>query len=111
MGLCGLRQIVRRGLLFRVRKRGRASLGVEILRLTGPKAEDTWQSVISANYDLTDEKSISCRLVAGTRGTNFSAGYRQAVRRGMDVYLLFGDPNEEKTQSRVILKLIVPYSL
>lgn len=36
------------------------------------------------------------------------ATYRQVVRRGMDVYVLLGDPNPEHTgvTNRVILKLI-----
>jgi len=87
-----------------------ASVSLEREKLSGPNSQSQRQAVLSANYDLTDEKSVSCRLVSGSRGTNFSAGYRQQVRRGMDAFLLFGDPNTETTSSRVILKVIVPYS-
>ena len=80
----------------------------EFLRLTGPLARNEQQSIVGVNYDLSNERSLSARLLARERKTNLTFGYRQAVRNGTDVYILFGDPNAEGTVSRVILKLIRP---
>jgi len=37
---------------------------------------------------------------------NAYLGYRQSLRRGMDGYLLLGDPNARKTSLQGMLKLI-----
>lgn len=89
-------------------ERFRSDLSVEYLRMTGPYAREDRQSLASFTYDLSSERSVSARLIERDGKFNLSLGFRQAVRRGEDIYLLFGDPNADKTKYRVILKLIRP---
>jgi hypothetical protein len=73
-----------------------------------PDAYHAYQTVVTASYDLTTEKSVAARLVAQDGGINVFAAYRQVVRRGMDAYVLLGDPNPQHTgfTNRVVVKLI-----
>ena len=67
------------------------------------------QFVLTATHDITDERSLSSRLVCRTEGTNFYMAYRQRVRRGTDMLIVFGDPNADKWVSRVAVKAIWCY--
>ena len=71
-------------------------------------AGDQYQTVLTASYDLTPEKCISARLIARDAGVSGYAAYRQVVRRGMDAYVLVGDPDPGRTgfTQRLALKLI-----
>jgi hypothetical protein len=37
---------------------------------------------------------------------NFYLGFRQFSRKGMDVYLLLGDPNSRRTRFRLLVKFV-----
>jgi hypothetical protein len=76
-----------------------------------PPAEDAgheYQAVLTASYDLTDEKCIAARGIWRDAGVSAYASYRQVVRRGMDAYVIVGDPDPDRTgfASRVAFKLI-----
>jgi hypothetical protein len=62
--------------------------------------------VLTTSYDLTDEKTVSARLVRRAAATNVYAAYRQRVRRGMDLLVVVGDPNAEEWVSRLAVKAI-----
>ena len=64
--------------------------------------------MLDAAYDITPEKGFVARWVNSTGKTNVYLAYRQRVRAGMDVYFIFGDPNADRTQNTVLLKLIRP---
>jgi len=64
------------------------------------------QLVFTNTYDITDEKTISARLVRRGSSTNAYAAYRQRVRRGMDLLIVVGDPNAEEWVSRLAVKAI-----
>ncbi|MCE5215922.1 hypothetical protein LLH03_02720, partial [bacterium] len=64
------------------------------------------QFMATGNYDLDPEHTVSMRLVDGSDGTNAYLAYSQRLRRGMDLYVILGDPNAEKTQDRVALKSV-----
>ncbi len=104
------------GHLFRTLIRQAIKLGgnfhsdfsVEFLHMTGPYAQNEHQSIASLSYDISNEKSISARIIEHDGAFNASFGFRQAVRRGEDIFLLFGDPNADRTKNRIILKLIRP---
>lgn len=83
-------------------------LSLEYVKMTGPFARRERQSVASISYDISSERSLSARIVERDGELNLAFGFRQAVRRGQDIYLLFGDPNADRTKNRVILKLISP---
>ncbi len=85
-------------------------LGYEYSRIKqpSPEAYSARQFVGTLAYDLDDERTVSGRIVSEDGGTNFYLAYRQRVRAGMDAYVIFGDPNADKTRSTVLLKLISP---
>jgi hypothetical protein len=64
------------------------------------------QLVLTNTYDITDEKTVSARLVRREAGTNAYAAYRQRLRRGTDVLIVVGDPNAEEWVSRLAAKAI-----
>ncbi len=62
------------------------------------------QVVLTATYDITDERSLSGRLVRSSGNTNAYAAYRQRVRKGMDLLIVVGDPNADEWVSRLASK-------
>jgi hypothetical protein len=86
------------------------NVGAEYSHLAppSPDAYHAYQTVLTTTYDLTTEKCVSARMIFQDGGLNVFATYRQVVRRGMDAYVLLGDPNPEQTgfTKRVALKLI-----
>jgi hypothetical protein len=87
------------------------------------------QFIGTLNYDLTPERSIGGRLVQGRPlpgapihlpgRTNLPGDYpsarhdlyfiyRQQVRRGMDMYIIYGDPNAQESIGRITVKLVEP---
>jgi hypothetical protein len=80
-------------------------------------ARNVQQDIAIFSYDLTPEKSIGGRIVRA-RGQDSVAGridqhniyfmYRQQVRRGMDAYLIYGDPNAPRSTNMVTIKLVRP---
>jgi len=64
--------------------------------------------IVNLNYDLTPEKSIGGRMVRRLGKENVYFSYRQQVRRGMDAYVIYGDPNAVETTGMVSVKLVRP---
>ena len=92
-------------------------VGGRTLRLTGEHTrlvfpdgtdETSYQAVLTGLYDITCEKSVAARAIWRSGGFSAYAAYRQVVRRGMDAYIILGDPNPELTgfTHRVVFKLI-----
>jgi len=81
-------------------------------------SEDKKQHVLILNYDITPERGLGARLVYRDdefspfiyRGGKFNAfiTFRQAVRRGIDAFIIIGDPNAEEMQKRALAKIILP---
>ena len=86
----------------------RTALEYGSLAPPSPDAYHAYQAVVTTSYDLTTEKSMAVRLIARDAGVTVYAAYRQVVRRGLDAYLIIGDPDPVKTgfARRVALKLI-----
>ena len=70
--------------------------------------ENGKQHVLLLNYDITPERGLGARLVRRNDRFNAFITYRQAVRKGIDVFIIIGDPNAEKMQTRALAKIIVP---
>lgn len=62
--------------------------------------------MLTTTYDVTEEKTISARLVRADSDTNVYAAYRQRVRKGMDLLVVVGEPNADKSVSRLAVKAI-----
>jgi len=98
---------------FRPSKRWSAELSAERVLAPGIDAEGrgipseyTHQVVLTTSCDVTDEKTVSARLVRRESDTNLYAVYRQRVRRGMDLLVVAGDPNADEWVSRLAVKAI-----
>lgn len=73
--------------------------------------EKTDQLIATFNYDLTSEKTISGRLVKQDSNFNAYLAYRQSPRKGMDLFVIFGDPNAETFQPNLIIKAVWVFPL
>lgn len=78
------------------------------IREPSPNAYSASQLIAGISYDLNDERTIGGRLVSEEGNTNLFLTFRQRVRSGTDVWLIFGDPNADTTRSSILLKLIRP---
>lgn len=94
----------------------------ELSRISDPSpyARNVQQDIALFNYDLTPEKSIGGRLVKAT-GSQLVSGadqpidqnniyfmFRQQVRSGMDIYVVYGDPSGFTSSNMVTVKLVRP---
>ena len=66
------------------------------------------QLVSTLNFDITPERGIAGRYVWRQGNFNFYLSYRQGVRRGMDAFMILGDPNAERVERRALTKLVIP---
>jgi hypothetical protein len=94
------------------------------------------QALLTATYDLSDEKSVTARAVYRRGNSNFwlpqvyydpakmpsefsggspdaqvgklnlYAAYRQRVAHGRDIFVILGDPNAASTQASIAIKLV-----
>ena len=89
-------------------KRFSTGLSVQHAHRNNPEEGDVtlWRGILSAKYELTAEKSIAARVLHQQQGTNLTFSYRQRVRRGLDIFALFGDYNADNTVNRFSIKLI-----
>ncbi len=69
-------------------------------------AFNTQQHIVSLNYDLTNERGFGGRFVKGQDGTNFYLSYRQTMRKGMDAFIILGDPNGLSFEPRLAVKVV-----
>ena len=68
-----------------------------------------WLGIFGARYEISPEKSTSARLVYRKEGTNFTLSYRQQVRKGLDIYALYGDYNADKTKNQFSIKMVMAF--
>ena len=66
------------------------------------------QHILTLNYDITPERGLGTRLLYRDSKFNAFVTYRQAVRRGIDAFIIVGDPNAEEMEKRILAKVIVP---
>lgn len=77
------------------------------------------QVILTFNYDFSSERSIGGRYIyrqepgnrAGETVNNFYLTYLQQVRRGVDLYIIYGLPNANRSQNRLAVKLVTPIEL
>lgn len=67
------------------------------------------RTILTLNYDFTPERGVVGRLVERDRSLNWYLAYRQNVRRGMDAFIIIGDPNSERFEKRLALKTVFVY--
>ncbi|MEJ5171140.1 MAG: DUF5916 domain-containing protein, partial [Fimbriimonadales bacterium] len=66
------------------------------------------QTILSATWDLGNDRSLSGRLVRSNGDTNAYLAFRQSGNRGTEYFVVLGDPNASSFQSRLVVKVAVP---
>ncbi|MCC6443380.1 MAG: carbohydrate binding family 9 domain-containing protein [Armatimonadetes bacterium] len=67
------------------------------------------QSFLSGLYEFSPERSIATRIIGRSGKTNVYFAYRQELRRGADIFVVWGDPNADSTVSRIGVKVVNTY--
>ena len=109
---------ISQGIPFTQRLRLKLDYERSHIRYAGPVTPDyrLHQLIATLNYDIDAERSIGGRYIG--RGSRFGGfnnistlylTFRQQVRRGADIFLIFGDPNASSTQTRFAVKVITPW--
>lgn len=68
------------------------------------------QTILSANYDLGGDRSISGRAVRQNGDTNAYIAYRRSGNEGIEYFFILGDPNAPKFRTSLILKVVMPFT-
>jgi hypothetical protein len=89
---------------------------IQRLQLTASAAnlrhfENSTQVIIGANYDLGRDQSISGRMVREDRDLNAYLAYRRSGNKGVEYFLIVGDPNTRNWTPSITLKVTVPFNL
>lgn len=66
--------------------------------------EHEYQVRLTGQWDVTHEQSLSGRIIRSTGGWNGYVAFRRTVRRGMDLFVILGDPSAERWRNRLVLK-------
>ncbi|MCW5942640.1 MAG: hypothetical protein KIS66_10440 [Fimbriimonadaceae bacterium] len=69
---------------------------------------DRYQAILASSYDLGDDRSISGRLVQRGGSTNVYLSLRRSGNRGVEYYVIVGDPNAPTFRSSLIVKVVAP---
>jgi hypothetical protein len=69
------------------------------------------QAILSANYDLGSDRSISGRAVMQGDDWNAYIAYKRSGNAGMEYFVILGDPNAQKFRSSLILKVTYPLQM
>lgn len=64
------------------------------------------QHILTLNYQLDPFRAWGGRVVIQNSAVNFYLSYRNAGRRGMDTYIILGDPNADSFVQRVMVKFV-----
>jgi hypothetical protein len=101
------------------RLRLRASYETLAIDYPEPPHDRAHQFILTLNYEIDPERAIGGRYIASRTEfggevetvRNFYLTYFQRVRRGFDLYFLYGLPNASRTQNRFAIKVVTPIEL
>ncbi|HEY3267527.1 MAG TPA: carbohydrate binding family 9 domain-containing protein [Armatimonadota bacterium] len=109
------------GEMFQGARLGRStsgSLSASVLHLDGALSRQRiWRGIGNLLYEFSSERSLAARVIVGHEQTNDNRApirnayiaYRQELRRGADIFVLFGDPNVNAIRSAAAMKYVVTY--
>jgi hypothetical protein len=63
-------------------------------------------TVVGLSYQISPTRSLSGRLVSRNGDTNGYLAYRDAGAKGMETFVILGDPNAETWRTRIALKFV-----
>lgn len=78
--------------------------GGSIQNLTGVQH----QHILSMTYNLSPTRSIGGRVVVQNGDTNWYLAYRNSGAKGIESYVILGDPNAQRFQNQFRVKFIFP---
>ncbi|GIV09773.1 MAG: hypothetical protein KatS3mg019_1864 [Fimbriimonadales bacterium] len=106
---------------YELAPRFRLRLDAENLEIdyTDAPTDRARQLIFTVNYEIDPERAIGGRLVlnrlefGGALETtrNFYLTYLQRVRRGFDLFIIYGLPNASRSQNRLAVKIVTPLEL
>lgn len=73
--------------------------------------ERTTQMILGTNFDISQDQSVSGRLVRTGRDTNAYLAWRKAGSFGAEYYVILGDPNARTFRTALVLKAVFPLEL
>jgi hypothetical protein len=68
------------------------------------------QHVVGLSYELDKYRSIIGRLVVRDDRTNWYLSYRHSGGKGIEYFVILGDPNTDEFDERLIVKVVAPIS-
>lgn len=83
---------------------GKVDLGLDMSRQDYQGTSD--QQIATVGYEMTPTRSLTGRVVRSNGDTNAYLAYKQAGSKGMDLFVIFGDPNAATTQTRLSVKAV-----
>lgn len=81
------------------------------LQFVSFEGEREAQHVFNLSYELSEFQSVSARAIMRDDEWNFYAAYRLSGDFGPEYFVIIGDPNARTFQSRVALKVVLPFDL
>ncbi len=84
----------------------RIDLGAEYSKQEFLGSDD--QFVATASWEIDNKRSLSGRLVQTNGTTNWYLAYRSAGFKGMELFVILGDPNTAEFRQRFAVKVVVP---
>ena len=90
---------------FRITPKLTLTCGFEWTRL-GPDSDS--QFTVLGSYDINPERNFGLWAVGRDSDVNLCVTYKQTVRSGSDIYLIYGYPNTQTTERRIALKVVTP---
>lgn len=73
--------------------------------------ENERQTILGMNYEINRFESVSGRILRRDEDTNFYLAWRRAGNRGIEYYVIVGDPNARTFQTSVIIKAVIPIEI
>ena len=69
------------------------------------------QHVVGLSYEIDKYRSIVGRAVFRNDSSNWYLSYRQSGNKGIEYFVILGDPNSDEFEERLIVKLVAPFNL
>lgn len=95
------------GISYRLRQRLQMNLSVQAVNYDGYQD----QEILSFNYDLGNDRSLSGRVVKQNDKVNPYLAYRRSGNAGTEFFVILGNPNTTEFHPSLILKMTVPFEI
>ena len=69
------------------------------------------QTIVSAAFDLGNDRSIAGRFVRQNSSVNGYLAYQRSGNEGIEYFLILGDPNAPTYRNSITLKIVVPITI